>query len=75
MHYIAGGVFFSQEEWGHSDEIPIFLNLLSFNKNVFFKKCFSKMAPFLLRNKNTLAGARRPHTHAHTRRTWHLWGT
>ena len=51
----AGRVFFPQEERGHSYEIPICFNLLSFKKKFFKKKCFSKMAPFLL-EKNA-AGA------------------
>ena len=51
----AACVFFSQEERGHSYEIPIFFNLLSFNKKFVKNKCFSKMAPFLLGEKNTRA--------------------
>ena len=70
--YSRRRIFFPQEEWGHSDEIPIFLTCCLLTKMFFLKKCFSKMAPFLLGNKNTLAGARRPHTHVHTHRTWPL---
>ena len=34
-------IFFPQEERGHSYEIPIFLNLLSFSEKFFKKKCSS----------------------------------
>ena len=48
----AGGVFiFPRTNGAIFYEIPIFQNLLSFNKRFFKKKCFSKMAPFVLGKK------------------------
>ena len=41
----ASVFFFSPGGTGHSYEIPIFKNLLPFNKKFVKKKCFSKMFP------------------------------
>ena len=47
----AGVFFFPRRNGANSYEIPIFFNLLSFNKKFFKNKCFSKMAPLLLEKK------------------------